>query len=62
MKNSNLKKRSIKDLFNAKESLHRKLAKLPFEEKIKRIIKLQEIINNIRPSNGRRKKEIWKIS
>jgi hypothetical protein len=41
---------NIKNLFAAKEKLHKNLAKAPFEEKIKMLFNLQEIAKNMRPS------------
>ena len=48
-------------LFKVKEKFHKKLAKLPFEEKIKILVKLQKIANDIR-SSSRKKHSVWKIS
>jgi len=39
-----------KDLFGKKEGFHREQAKLPFEEKIKILTRLQEIANSIHKS------------
>jgi len=39
-----------RDLFKKKEEFHREQAKLPFEEKIKILVQLQEIANNIQKS------------
>ena len=39
-----------KDLFGKKEDFHREQAKLPFEEKIKILTRLQEIANSIHKS------------
>ncbi len=36
-----------KELFKRKEIFHKELAKIPFEEKIKILIYLQKIVNNI---------------
>lgn len=35
------------ELFKRKEIFHKELAKIPFEEKIKMLIYLQKIVNNI---------------
>ena len=45
-KDSNLK---IDGLFKAKERFHKERAKLPFEEKIQILFRLQEIAHNIKP-------------
>ena len=37
----------IEELFKAKELFHRELAKISFEEKIKMLVRLQEIANVI---------------
>lgn len=50
-----------RDLFKKKEEFHREQAKLPFEEKIKILIRLQKIVNSIQ--KGLNKKHIiWDIS
>ena len=36
-----------KDLFEKKELFHKELAKIPFEEKIKILVRLQKIANSI---------------
>jgi len=60
MENREVQRQEIKDLFRAKESFHKELAKLPFEEKIKILIHLQEIANGIQTSS-KKKQRIWKI-
>ena len=49
----------LKDLFKKKDLYHRKLAELPFEEKIKIVVKLQKIANRLKPSE---KRILWKIA
>ena len=39
-----------KELFEEKEKFHKNQAKLPFEEKIKILIRLQEIANSVHKS------------
>lgn len=56
---SNIK--NIDDLFKAKESLHKGLAKISFEEKIKILVRLQEIANNIRKPSQKNHR-VWKIT
>ncbi|MEK9148724.1 MAG: hypothetical protein AAB267_01615 [Candidatus Desantisbacteria bacterium] len=46
------------DLFKAKEEFHKSQAKLHFEEKIRILVKLQEIASHIK---GDPKAIIWKI-
>jgi hypothetical protein len=60
MENKEVQRQEIKDLFKAKELFHKKLAKIPFEEKIKILVRLQEIANNIQTSS-KKKQRIWKI-
>ncbi len=60
MENKEVQRQEIKDLFKAKELFHKELAKLPFEEKIKILIHLQEIANGIQTSS-KKKQRIWKI-
>lgn len=43
-------------IFRKKQRFHQNLARLPFEEKIKILIRLQEIAAEIRPGTGKR---IW---
>jgi hypothetical protein len=45
--------RILKRLIAGKSSLRRERANLPFEEKIKIVIKLQEIAENMRQSRGK---------
>ena len=48
--------KDIRDLFKKKNLYHKKLAKLPFEEKIKIVVKLQKIVNELKPF----KRSFWK--
>ena len=50
-----------KKLFEKKEKFHREQAKLPFEEKIKILIRLQEIANSAHKSTSGGKSGVWKI-
>lgn len=45
-----------KELFEKKEAFHKQLAKMPFEQKIRMVVRLQEIADNIQ-----RKQRAWKI-
>jgi len=60
MENKEPHKQKIGDLFKAKESFHKELAKIPFEEKIKILVRLQKIANSIQTSS-KEKQRIWKI-
>lgn len=46
-----------KQLFEDKENFHKKQARLPFEEKIRILVKLQEIASQIKKSD----RTIWKV-
>jgi hypothetical protein len=51
-----------KKVFSAKEDLHRELAKLPVEEKIRILVKLQKIALTIKPVTGPDDtRTVWKI-
>jgi len=60
MKNRDKLKTKIEDLFREKESFHKELAVISFEEKIKTLVRLQEIATTINPSS--KKKMVWKIT
>ena len=49
-----------RELFKRKERFHKELAKLPFEEKIKILVRLQKIAYDIRKPSGEKRKA-WKI-
>lgn len=61
MDNKKLYSKDIKDLFEAKESFHRELAKMPFEEKIRILVRLQKIATNIQKASPKKGKErkVW---
>ena len=61
MKDKHKIKSKIQDLFKAKELYHKELAKLPFEEKIQIVVRLQEIVNDIMYYTGRNKGKVWRI-
>ncbi len=52
---------NIEKIFESKKLFHKELAKLSFEEKIKILIKLQEIANDIKLATGRKTNRVWKI-
>jgi hypothetical protein len=47
MKDKIKKMEKIKDIFEAKEQFHKDRAKLPFEEKIKILVQLQQIAEDV---------------
>jgi len=65
MDNKKLYTKEIEDLFKAKESFHRELAKMPFEEKIRILVRLQKIANGIRKVSSKEEEEedrkAWEI-
>ncbi len=61
MENSNFSNKKIEDIFKAKEEYHQHLAKLPFEEKIKILVRLQEIAKGFHPFSNK-KNVVWKIT
>ena len=54
-------KKETEKIFKAKRQFHKKLAKIPFEEKIGIIVNLQRIANDIRVSAGGQPRKVWKI-
>ncbi|MCB1214764.1 MAG: hypothetical protein KDK66_04735 [Deltaproteobacteria bacterium] len=52
--------KKIEDLFKAKEARRKELAKLPIEEKVRILVKLQKLAIPILKSRGI-KKEAWKL-
>ena len=50
MRNKGILNPKIENIFEAKRSFHRELAKISFEEKIKILFHLQEIADNIKGS------------
>jgi hypothetical protein len=50
-----------KELFERKERFHKEQAKLPFEEKIRILIRLQGIAQSIHKSTSAGKPGVWKI-
>ncbi len=61
MKDKYKAKSKIQDLFKAKELYHKELAKLPFEEKIEIVVRLQEIVNDMTYHTGKNKRKVWRI-
>lgn len=49
-----------KELFEKKELFHKQLAQLPFEQKIRMLVRLQEIADSIRTSH-KKKQRAWNI-
>ena len=50
-----------KKIARGKQEYRRNLAKLPLKEKIKIVIKLQKIVNNIRKSQGKKEIFVWRV-
>lgn len=50
-----------KALFEAKKRFHKEMAKLPFEEKIEILVRLQEIAYEIIPIKAKKHCRVWKI-
>lgn len=50
-----------KKLFENKEKFHKEQAKLPFEEKIRILVRLQEIAQSVHKSTAGKKIGVWKI-
>jgi hypothetical protein len=51
----------IKKIFKTKDRYHKSLAKLPFEQKLKILVKLQQLANDIKLSVGLKTKPICKF-
>jgi len=49
-----------KELFEKKEDFHKAQSKLSFEEKIKRVANLQNIVRNI-PNPQTKKTKVWNL-
>lgn len=56
MRNKGILNSKIEDIFEAKKSFHRGLAKISFEEKIEILFRLQEIADNIKGSSRKTQK------
>ena len=56
--------KEIDRLFKAKISFHKELAKIPFEEKIEILVRLQKMANGIQAfstKQRKRRQKIWEI-
>ena len=55
-------RRKMEDIFREKRLFHKERARLPFEEKIKILVQLQKLANDI-PRNSKSKefRRVWKI-
>lgn len=49
-----LKRRGFKDLFEKEKIYYKKLAELPFEKKIKIVVKLHKIVKGLKPSEKKK--------
>lgn len=61
MKNKTKHHAAIEKIFKAKEQFHKKQAKIPFEEKLKILVRLQEIANEIGHYSGHTKRTVWNV-
>lgn len=52
---------AMKRILSAKEERRRELAALPIEEKVKRVVELQRLTNDIRRHCGRPPLPEWKL-
>jgi hypothetical protein len=50
-----------KKIFKAKEKFHRQRAKMSFGKKIKQLVKLQKLANEIKSNTNRETGYIWQI-
>lgn len=48
-------------IFKATQRFHRERARMPFGKKIRQLIKLQRLANEIKSNTGREKGYIWQI-
>lgn len=61
MRNKRITSKTVAPLFRAKERRRKKLARLPIEEKVRIIVELQTIENEIRRATGRPTKPEWDL-
>jgi len=61
MENKLLRQRETEKLFQVKQKRRRELAKLPFERKIRILIELQKIADDIRATLRGSKRRSWNI-
>jgi len=54
-------KKVIETIFKNKELYHKQMADLPFEEKIRIVVKLQKLANEIKSIKGEKKGRVWAI-
>ncbi len=60
MKNKEKVWKGVKEMSRAKMERRRQLAKLPFEEKIPILLRLQRIAVEISRADGRKRHQVWK--
>jgi len=53
--------RKVKKIFKAKQKFHRRRAKMSFNNKIRQLIHLQILANEIRSITGKKKGYVWQI-
>ncbi len=60
MKNKEKVWKGVKEMSRAKMERRRQLAKLPFEEKLSILLRLQRIAVEISRAGGRKRYQVWK--
>lgn len=60
MKNKEKVWKGVKEMSQTKMERRRQLAKLPFEEKIPILLRLQRIAAEISRAGGRKRHQVWK--
>jgi len=60
MNNENKDWKGVKEMSRAKIKRRQQLAKLPFEEKIPILLRLQKIAVEINQAGGRKRHQVWK--
>ena len=60
MNNENKDWKGVKEMSRAKIKRRQQLAKLPFEEKIPILLRLQKIAVEINRAGGRKRHQVWK--
>jgi hypothetical protein len=61
MRVNQLKLGEVQALFRAKQRRRRELARLPIEEKIRMLVEMQKVANDIRAATGRPNRRVWRI-
>ncbi len=59
MKNKYPKFKTIEDIFKAKQTHHKRMAKLPIKKKIEGLVNIQRMCNRLNPQ--KKKYRVWEI-